>query len=361
MAEKNENRFIPDYAIPPGETLVETLEVLGMTQAELADRIGRPRKTINGIIKGKTGITSETALQLERALRVPASFWMNLEAQFQEILSRKEEEQELVDHTDWLERFPIKEMVSRGWISQRENVLDQLKELLTFFGVTSPDRWEEVWGNMPAAFRKSTVFQADPGAVAAWLRVGEIEAQQIPCKPYSAKDFRQALDTIRHLTTEDPSVFIPEMKSLCQSAGVVVLFIKALPKIRAWGATRWLSPDKALIQLTLRYKTDDHLWFSFFHESGHILLHGKRDVFIEDTDEKNGKEEEANNFAANYLIPRDQLEKFILSGAKSKASISRFASELGVSPGIVVGQLQHHKYLPMSHCNDMKLRFEWAD
>ena len=83
MAEKIKNQFQPNYAIPPGETLSETLDALGMTQAELADRIGRPRKTINGIIKGKTIITSETALQLERALRIPASFWINLEAQYQ--------------------------------------------------------------------------------------------------------------------------------------------------------------------------------------------------------------------------------------------------------------------------------------
>jgi addiction module HigA family antidote len=79
MAEIKGSSFQPNYAVPPGETLRETLEFLGMTQAQLADRTGRPKKTINEIISGKAAITAETALQLERVLGVPASFWSNLE------------------------------------------------------------------------------------------------------------------------------------------------------------------------------------------------------------------------------------------------------------------------------------------
>jgi addiction module HigA family antidote len=63
-----------DYAVIPGETLLEHLEAKGMSQAELAARTGRPLKTINEIIKGKAAITTDTALQLERVLGIPASF-----------------------------------------------------------------------------------------------------------------------------------------------------------------------------------------------------------------------------------------------------------------------------------------------
>jgi len=360
MADRAINQFQPDYAIPPGITLQETLNTIGMSQAELAERMGRPRKTINGIIKGKIAITSETAIQLERALGIPASFWINLEAQYQEILARRHEEASLEDQVEWLDHFPLKEMIRRGWIRRYDSGLDQLKELLTFFGVASPERWEEVWRSKPVSFRKSPSYEADPGAVAAWLRKGELEAQRLRCAPYSDKKFREALSEIRGLTLEPPDVFVAEMQSLCAEAGVAVLFVPELPRIRTWGATRWLSPDKALIQLTLRYKTDDHLWFSFYHEAGHILLHGKRDIFLEDASEQNGKEEEANRFAENFLIPRFQLGRFMASGRMSKKAIRRFASELGIAPGIVVGQLQHHGYLPMSHCNDLKRRFDWS-
>ena len=75
-----------------------------MTQAELAERTGRPKKTINEIIMGKAAITSETALQLERVLGVPASFWNNLESNYQERLARLKEENYLKKHANWLEQ-----------------------------------------------------------------------------------------------------------------------------------------------------------------------------------------------------------------------------------------------------------------
>jgi HTH-type transcriptional regulator/antitoxin HigA len=80
------NEYTPEEVSPPGETLAETLEAIGMTQAELARRTGRPLETINEIILGKTAITAETALQLERVLNVPAAFWNNREAQYREAL-----------------------------------------------------------------------------------------------------------------------------------------------------------------------------------------------------------------------------------------------------------------------------------
>ena len=58
----------------------------GHLGAELAESTGRPRKTINEIIAGKAEITAETALQLERVLGIPASFWNNLERNYQESL-----------------------------------------------------------------------------------------------------------------------------------------------------------------------------------------------------------------------------------------------------------------------------------
>ena len=91
MLETVHNQYQPDIVSPPSETLLETLEALGLTQAALAERTGRPLKTINKIVKGKAAITPETALQLERVLGVPAHFWDNREAQYRESLARREE------------------------------------------------------------------------------------------------------------------------------------------------------------------------------------------------------------------------------------------------------------------------------
>lgn len=357
--------YRPDYVSPPGETLLEALEEREMTQAELARRMGRPKKTINEIVKGKAAITPETALQFERVLGIPATFWNKREQQYREALARLDDEQRLKGWKDWLKTLPVKQMIARGWVKRGEDKAAQVLEMLTFFGVASPDAYQVVYEQEIVAFRKAGVSTAkvDHGATAAWLRQGEIEANEIDCKPYDEERFREALRQIRALTTEPPEVFEPEVTPLCAEAGVAVVFVPELPRTGICGATRWLTPTKALMQLSLRYKTEDNLWFSFFHEAGHILLHHKKEVFLE-TGEMTGNDEEdaANEFARDVLIPMPEWQQFVGSGQyHSKADIADFAARVGIAPGIVVGRLQHDNYLPFSHCNDLKQRLEWVE
>jgi len=97
--------FQPEVAIAPGETLRETIEYINMTQIELSTRTGLAPKTINEIIKGKSSITAETALKLERCLGVSAKFWINLESNYVETKARIKSEQELKLEENYLEKF----------------------------------------------------------------------------------------------------------------------------------------------------------------------------------------------------------------------------------------------------------------
>jgi len=364
MRSQIQNQYEPDYVSPPGETLLEAIQELGMSQAELARRMGRPKKTISEIIHGRAGITPETALELDRVLRIPASFWNNRDRHYREHLARADEKTRLATQVAWLREFPVKAMITMHWIRAFDDEVQQLYEVLRFFGVASPEQWDAVWARSSVAFRKSLAFQSDRGAVSAWLRRGEMEAQQIQCRPYDSKSFRETLGVIRRLTMQPPEVFRPDLVRRCAEGGVAVVFVRQLPKARVSGATRWLGSDKALIQLSLRYRTDDHLWFSFFHEAGHILLHGKREVFLEEDGADDAREVEANAFAAVSLIPRHDLRRFLQGrkrGHLSKQGIRAFAAEIGIAPGIVVGRLQHDGYLVHSHCNDLKQKFTWAE
>lgn len=359
MSSALRNQFVPNYVVPPGETLLDTLEAIGMSQAELADRTGRPRKTINEIIKGKAAITSETALQLERVLGVPAGFWNNLERNYQDAKARMAEQERLMHHIAWLKEIPIAALVKQGWIQPFKDKVQQLQEVLNYFGVASPELWQARWLDPGVAYRKSSSFCGHPVAIAAWLRKGELEAYKIISSPYDPAKFREILVHIRGLTRQPPEVFQPEIERLCAEAGVAVVFMPELPNIRISGATWWLNPNKAVILLTLRYKSDDQLWFSFFHEAGHILLHGKKDVFLEGeiSDEK---EEEANRFAGDFLIPARKYRQFTSTAKLGKAAINSLADELGIAPGIVVGRLQHDKFLPFTHCNELKRKLVWG-
>jgi HTH-type transcriptional regulator/antitoxin HigA len=356
-----QNEYHPDYVSSPGETLLETLDTIGMSQVELAKRMGRPVKTVNEIIQKKAAITAETALQLEQVLHIPASFWLKREQQYRESLARLAEEQRLKSWVGWLEEIPIRIMMRRGWIPAYTDKSQQVLEALKFFGVTSPDVWRAIWESKIIAYRKSTAVNSNFGAVATWLRKGELEAQKIDCTPYNAQAFHDALIHIRALTVEPVNFFQKELVCSCANAGVAVVFVQELPHTGICGSTQWLTPVKALVQLSLRYKTDDQLWFTFFHEACHILRHGKRQVFLEiDQKDREEDEDDANVFASNILINHLQWQRFIKqSSYRTKVGIKEFAKKVGIAPGIVVGRLQHEKLLPYGHCNDLKRYLEW--
>lgn len=360
----DENRsFSPDYAVPPGATLHEMLGELGLSQADLAERTGRPKKTINEIVKGKAAVTPETALQFERVLGIPAAFWNSLEHQYRAALARAEERKQLASWTSWLHTLPVAQLVEHGWIRHCADKIDQLKEVLTFFGVASPDAWDVVWCGVKdaTAFRASKAHASDFGALAAWLRQGELEGRRIDCAPYNASLFRTALAEVRSLTPADAAVFAPAMRQTCAAAGVALVFIPELPKVRACGAARWLATDKALIQLSLYYKRDDQFWFSFFHEAAHVLLHSKRNVFVDTGRKSTDHEEEgANRFAADYLIPRSQYNEFVQAAEFGSVDIQRFALHLGIAPSIIVGRLQHDSLIGYNERNELRRRMHWV-
>lgn len=357
---KPKNEYRPDYVSPPGATLEEAYLERGMTQVDFAQRIGLTRKHVGEIVKGTAPITTDTALKFERVLGIPARFWNNREQQYRDFLARKAENEELQSMKDWLKHFRhLPTMKKFGWIPEVQAPVDVLRALLEFFGVASPNVWQVRWKAVGVRYRRSKTYEPDTFALAAWLRRGELQAQQLNCAPYNEAKFRAALRKARALTQEDPDVFHPRLVELCAAAGVAVVFVPELPKT-ASGATRWLSPTKALIQLSIKYKTDDHLWFTFFHEAGHILLHAKKDIFIETSAGGSKEEEQADRFAARSLISESDFEAFVAShSSKSKTAIERFARQQGIAPGIVVGQLQHVGRIPFHFGNDLKRRFEW--
>jgi hypothetical protein len=208
-------------------------------------------------------------------------------------------------------------------------------------------------------YRTSKSFTTEQGALASWLRRSETQAAAIPCRPYDAKAFRAALQEMRRLSSEqDPSVLVPQLQGLAAAAGVAVVFVPAPPKCRVSGATQWLSPERALIALSLRHKTNDHLWFTLFHEAGHILKHGKKATFVDGLDGVDEEHEaEADRFAADQLIPPAAAQT--LQGLRSEQEVMAAAETLGIAPGLVVGRMQHEKWLPRTHLNGLKLSYRW--
>jgi hypothetical protein len=256
----------------------------------------------------------------------------------------------------------MRQLLDLGWVERCDDSAQKVLALLRFFGCASPDQCETYLQRLAVQYRTSEAFTADDYALSAWLRQGERMAQELDCSPYEGDVFRRALQEARRLTTEAPMVFVPELQQLCGDAGVAVAFVHELPGIRASGAARWLTPSKALIQLDLRYKSDDQLWFSFFHEAGHILLHGKRQFFLEEREDAlDNMEQEADAFASDVLIPAPAYRDFVQKAVFTSSAILTFAGKQGIAPGIVVGRLQHEHHVPFNALNGLKRKIVWAD
>lgn len=359
MDNKQENQFSPDTYSAPGETLAEVIEERGMTQTELAQRLGLTHKTVNEIIQGKAPLTQDTALALERVLGISAGFWNRFEANYREHLARQRDQNRLAQAKAWLEEFPLKAMVKNGYLRQRETVEEQAAELLRFLHVASPVEWNLQRSTVQGYYRRSATQESDPNALGVWIQQGENLARGAACAPYDKARFLQTLSDLRSCTFERQEVFLPRLTDACRDCGVAVALVPALPKASVCGFTRWLSPDKALLQLSDRYRRTDIFWFSFYHEACHILKHGKKDIFMEfDHHTSTEKEQEADQFAANLLIPPAQFKRIAADQPISREKVERWSKEIGVAPSIIVGRLRHAKLLPQSHLSDLLLSID---
>lgn len=342
----------------PGDTILETIEFLKMSQAELAERIGKTPAKVNDLISGKAPITVNTAMQLEKVLGIDMQFWLNREMHYREKLARIEQGEFLEQCIEWVKEQPIKELQKFGYLKSKKVGTEMVEECLQFYGVASPVQWQSIYVDSYAqtSFRKSAAHTTLLSSMAAWLRIGELKLRKLQLPEFNKDVFKTMLNEIKKLVESQPEDFPTTLQSLCEKAGVAVIFSNSLPKAPISGATRWIG-GTPLIQITDRYKTNDHFWFTFYHEAGHILLHGKKDVFIEDFDgveNDREKEKEANDFAHDWLLPDTFLED--LDDQITEGTVRRIAKTYFTHPAIVVGRLQNLNKVPHHFGSNLKVK-----
>jgi HTH-type transcriptional regulator/antitoxin HigA len=354
--------FNPDWASPPGGTIEDVLEERNWSKEYLAKQLGLSVEDFDKLIEGEIEIDQDLAFKLEKYLGSTAKFWLKREEHYREKLAELATRKTLFESwIDWLNELPVKEMMSQALIEKciinSKNKHNIVKDLLYFFDVDSPDEWRTKYATMEGNFRRTRESQSDIGAIAAWIRQGEIIAEDLVCPEYSKPKFEQAVDEIRSLTVLDQAEFLHEMQKLCFEAGVVFILVPSIKGAHISGMARWLNSHTALIQLSLYGKKNDRFWFTFFHEAAHILLHGKDDIFLDEWDSKDAlrsqKEDEADQKAKEILIPPEYDQD--LPHLKSRDAVIEFAKSIGVHPGIVVGRLQYDEIIPHSWMNDLKI------
>jgi HTH-type transcriptional regulator/antitoxin HigA len=240
-------------------------------------------------------------------------------------------------------------MVRRGWISGSDNVEVTEKQLREFFGIKDLDQEPQFW---PYAARKSV---PDSALTRTWLYRARHLAQNVlrAGRRFGPGGMQAALDGLRELLHEPAEVrHVPDILA---KAGIRFLVVEHLPQTRLDGACFWLDAASPVVVLSLRYDRIDWFWHTLMHELGHVerrhgLQDGEAPVDVDMFGRRPGAagsekpeiERQADEFAVQTLIPREELENFIarVGPLYSQQKLKGFAGRIRVHPGIVVGQLQ---------------------
>lgn len=293
----------------PGEDLEEKLQEMGMSVKEFATRVSKPEKTIIAVIKGKSSVTPEMAVAFEMVTKIPADLWLNMQKSYDEFIARKKREKEMKDGDRWLGMFPFTEIAALGWFETpgkdwREN--EAVETLCSFFAVSSPKGWEDFYLNqrLRVAFRITLAETCDPYALSAWLRRGEIQVGEIRTEgKFSTRLMRSKLKEISALRKDGARVDSTELKETLSQAGVKLIFTENLSSAPVKGCARYVYGSPC-IQLSASLAEGEEAWWTLWHEIGHILLHGKKNIFMENVnygDKDPEKEKEANDFADHWM------------------------------------------------------------
>lgn len=318
------------YVTPPGRTLSEKLEEMGLDANDLAARMGYTPKAVNDILQGYCRITPEVAFSLEVITEIPANFWLRRQIAYDEYLAREYVKASLDNQPLWRKSFP-EELGVRDWVRRGKNEADDKSglSLLKFFAVASPQAWDSYYkdARLKVAFRISLADVKDPYAMSAWIRRGEILSDQDPMEklgqPAVRKNLKAALPEIiafaaankvrpkskKRITYWTPEAEVVDdcmtgLQALCRKIGVRVLFVQNFKSSPVHGMYRWYK-DVPLIQLHDRFEKRATMWFTFFHELAHVLYHGKKGIClqnIEITHNYPEKEDEANAFAQKCMV-----------------------------------------------------------
>lgn len=345
---------MPTVAIPPGETIRENMEFLGMNQKELATRLDITPKHLSNILNGNAPITYDTALKLEVVIGPSAQFWMNLETNYQLDKARLEEQDKMEQDLNLLKEIPYKEMSEFGWVPETTNRVERVINSRRLFGVAE---LISVRHSYDVAFRKQKqIKEISDFGVLAWIRKAELEGLSNEVRDFDRVKLKKLIPTFRELTMKSPDEFYPEMKKMCAECGVSLVLVPYLPRTYICGATIWRN-NKAILALSVMGKKADKFWFTFFHELAHIINHSVKEFHI--SYDKDTKEDEADDIASNYLISKEQYEKFIREyDYRNKAQIVNYSHEIGIAPFILLGRLQHDEYVGYQYYDDLKPSFE---
>jgi HTH-type transcriptional regulator/antitoxin HigA len=359
MAEKTSG-LSRDFIIHPGETLREMLEDRNMTQRELAMRTDVKEPHISGIVNCQKPISVSFAKKLEYALGVDASFWINLQANYEKELADFEEINQISNE----ELAILKRLKSITEYAQDIRLLNPeaqgsmlVIEWRKRLNVSSLARIPEI--SQAGAYRLAVADNVDPSVLFTWLRICDlITKNQMVNQELNIDKLKSKLHLIRNLTFEDVNTIHSGLKDYFAECGIKFAIVRHFTGAPVQGVIKKNNDGSLNLIMTLRRKFADVFWFTLFHEIGHILNGDIEDRLIDYEDTKNEIEDRADEFAANTLIDQEMYNQFVETGDYSPSRIHQFCSEQNIPTYTLIGRLQRDKHLEYHHYVHEKIKYE---
>jgi len=351
-----------DWFSCPGDSLVAAMQRRGVVPSDLAGRLSGGMAQLRALVSGIEPIDPESAAVIGHAVGGSPEFWLKRQENYKVALERAVASVPPEEASVWLTAIPAPGPGTRGKLND-EKRRDELRRRLAFFGVGTLGAWQCKYGrdNQQAKFRTSSSFTSKEGATSLWLREAELEATLAETAHWNPEALEKRLRDIKKLSfIRRPRSFLPSLKKLLAEAGVALVVKRTPEGCRASGASRMITPERAMILLSFRYKSDEQFWFTLFHEIGHLLLHGAQSFVDGDEVPQDACEDEANAFAASLVIPPSMEEDFEALPARHK-DIVRFAILADVAPGLVRGQMEHRGRVQPNRLTYLRRNWTWGE
>lgn len=350
-----------NYAVAPGEYLREWIEDdgNGLSQKDLANRMGVSRKLVNGILCGRDPITVETAIRLERVTGIPRDAWSRFEGKYREDLARIKDEEALESHVDEIGPQLGSYLRKVGATSAtRRHPGRMVADMLGFLGFGSYEAYVEARGSLMAcvATLRESNRKIDPASLMVWKAAGERTERMLRAHTltYDETALRALIPRLRARAALSDDSMISDIQKMLEGVGVVYQFVSAPDSFPLHGITWWTDNGVPVIQQTGRRKKDGFLIWTLFHEIGHILTDEKRSVRVDSYNESgNGSQDEkaANNFAKDTLFGQGGLS--IFHGLTTTQSIEEAARAAGICPGVAIVEMHRKRMLDYRYGNNL--------
>ncbi len=358
-------KYESDYAIHPGEILSDYLENYNIVQKDFSNRLDCSLKHLNSIINGKASISPEMAFKLDNVTGINATFWNNLQSNYELDLARIRLINESKNHQEEIKKFPIKEMKKYNFIPNVNELSEVLRELYRFFACNNINELFKI-KEYKCLTKIDKQYQPNKYAIVSWFRQAELKSEKKKnVNNFSKEKLLTVISEIKQLTMIiQPEDFMPKLEKILWDCGVIIILVPDLPKTCLFGAVFKNKYNNIVLALSLRKKTNDFFWFSLFHELAHLLLHSLDEVILEFNKKDDIRENEADKKASELLIDKDKLDYLIelLNSKKiiEEELIVNFSVKYQIHPAIVLGQLQHKNIIPYKTLlNKFKIAYQW--